>query len=161
MFFSVRASSEKLCKLVDFPMHLATISVPFYRDFQYFFGIDFRVAFLSTFFDFWCHYRRPRGPTGGLRGTISAPKGLQKGTTPNSGEPLGTIQVTIFHSKRSVDRFVGFLVVYLFILASFFRCWLECLFILAPCSFNFGFIFQHVFGIDFRVAFSPTFRDIL
>ena len=47
--FSVRASSEKLCKLVDFTMHLATIPLPFYHDFQHFFGIYLQMCFSIAF----------------------------------------------------------------------------------------------------------------
>ena len=68
------------------------------------------MPFLVTFFDCWCHFRRPRGPTGDLQGTISAPKRFQKGTGPKYGEPLRTVRLTIFHSKCSVDRFFRFLV---------------------------------------------------
>ena len=47
--FSVRATSEKLCKLFDLTIHLTTISVPFYHDFQHIFGIYFQIIFSIAF----------------------------------------------------------------------------------------------------------------
>ena len=108
------SQNHHLAKNTIFLSILSSFLVPFSFKFGivfgYIFGIDFRMVFLATFFNFWCHFRRPRGPTGDLRGTISAPKRFQKGTSPKSGEPLRTVRLTIFHSKCSVDRFFRFLV---------------------------------------------------
>ena len=101
--FSLRkqhfSQNHPLAKNTIFLSILSSFLVPFSFNFgivfRYFFGIDFRVTFLATFFDFWCHYRRPRGPTGDLRVAIFAPKGLQKGTTPSYGEPLRSVRVNI------------------------------------------------------------------
>ena len=74
MFFSVRASSEKLCKLVDFTMQLATISVPFYHDFQHFFGIYLQIFFPLHFLDFRTHFGAPLVPGSSFGAPLSALK---------------------------------------------------------------------------------------
>ena len=42
--------------------------------FRYFFGIDFLMPFLASFFEFGCHFRRDWGPIGDCFDTIFDPK---------------------------------------------------------------------------------------
>ena len=94
----------------------------------------------SRFLDFGSHYRRPRGPTGGLRGSIFAASGSQQfwRTTafPFRIAP-GSIRATILHSKRSVDRLFIFCI-----------------------DFSFHLVpFLHIFGVYFLTEASFYFRD--
>ena len=132
--FSLRkqyfSQNHPLAKNTIFLSILSSFLVPFSFNFgivfRYFFGIDFRVTFFATFFDFWCHYRRPRGPTGDLRVAIFAPKGLQKGTTPLFRRAPPNRSGHHFAFKTLRWQICRFLVVFWLILAPFLNTFGMC-----------------------------------
>ena len=64
--------SKTFGKSIKFWITLRSILV-FRIIFPHFSDIDFLISFFRSFSNFWCHFRRRRGPTGDLPGPFSAP----------------------------------------------------------------------------------------
>ena len=68
--FAKSPFGEKHDFLIDFIIIFGTIFLQIWHRFSILFRYRFLGHIFTTFFDFWCHYRRPRGPTGDLRDAI-------------------------------------------------------------------------------------------
>ena len=65
------------------------------------------MPFFLSFFDFRCHLRRPRGPTGDLPDSISGPHGDLGGGTVSPGNSFGALSSTVWLTKRLRYIFSG------------------------------------------------------